>query len=122
MIEQVVVECSRAEETSADLVVRATLASKAPTSARLSGVVHGPYSERARTLPATFDLQPSGEDRLQVTIVDPCYSTPELDMHYEVELELTFGGKRIAHHQTPLVLRRMVYEIATHPGSDDPGS
>lgn len=105
--------CKRAEETSTDLLVEVALASEAPQNAVLSGVVHGPYSRRARTLPATFVLQPAGKTRLELTIIDPCYSTDELDMHYEVELELTLDGQRISEHVAPLVLCRRVCDSAS---------
>jgi hypothetical protein len=62
-------------------------AKAARSTPRIEGLITGPYCAYARTLPATYPIR-SG----QVSIVDPCYWTPELPFLYQIEATAPTAG------------------------------
>ena len=62
-----------------------------PSGARMDGTVRGPFCRHARTLPATHQIA-NGE----VTIVDPCYWTPNTPSYYHFSREDHRQGQRTA--------------------------
>lgn len=90
-----VIHCTSADETRAVLLVRPEFSEPLPVGTTLTGVVRGPYSQQAHTLPAEFKLEPNSDDSLQATIIDPCYSTDELPMQYQFEIVMV----RASHHE-----------------------
>ncbi len=77
---------------------------------RLEGSVRGPFSTRARTLPATTtwsDLGPGPTLMATASIPDPCYWTPDNPALYEVHLRVLDGSREIAATRRTLGLRRL---------------
>jgi hypothetical protein len=77
---------------------------------RFEGTVRGPFSTRARTLPATATLSDSGPgSTLSATasIPDPCFWTPDNPALYDVQLRLLNGTREIASVRRTLGLRRL---------------
>lgn len=85
MIDGASVKCTSADVALAVLEVTPILTSKTDQST-ITGVVRGPYSDASRTLPAEFPLVANTDGTLSTKVVDPCYSTSELKMEYELEL------------------------------------
>lgn len=106
LIDGAVIECTAADETRAAIVVRPRLAGALPAGTALAGVVRGPYSQQAHTLPAEFPLVATDNDALAATIIDPCYSTGELQMDYQIELALVQDHGRETVYRTRLELQR----------------
>ena len=76
----------------------------------LRGHVRGPFTARARTLPATFSLQDLGPGPsllAQATIADPCFWTPGHPFQYEVVAEVCRGAEVIARAEQFLGLRHL---------------
>jgi hypothetical protein len=65
---------------------------------RLIGTLRGPYCERMRTLAAEFTFREvAGESGVAVAeVVDPCLWSPELRHVYQVEVEASCGGRKVA--------------------------
>lgn len=77
---------------------------------RLAGTVRGPFSTRARTLPATTawsDTGPGPTLMATALIPDPCYWTPENPALYDIQLRLLDGSQEIASVRRTLGLRRL---------------
>lgn len=77
---------------------------------RLEGSVRGPFSTRARTLPATTtwtDLGPGPTLMATASIPDPCYWTPDNPALYDVQLRVLDGTREIAATRRMLGLRRL---------------
>ena len=106
MISSAVVLCTSADETRAVLVVRPELTEPLPISATLTGAVRGPYSQLAHTLPAEFKLEPTSADSLRATIVDPCYSTDDLAMEYEIEVAVNQNEACVGTYTTRVQLSK----------------
>ena len=76
----------------------------------LRGHVRGPFTARARTLPATFtlhDLGPGPSLLARAIISDPCFWTPGLRFHYEIVAEVCRGTEVIARGEQILGLRHL---------------
>jgi len=74
------------EATPAEARVYVRLPRSAGPAMRLSGHIHGPLCDFARTLPARVPLIDQGQDDplLAMAVVpDPCFWTPTLPMRYE---------------------------------------
>ena len=106
MIRHVVVECESADDVLAVLVLRPDLAEPLPDGTSLKGVIRGPYSDYARTLPTEFELQQTDDAVLRSAVVDPCYSTDDLAMEYEVDIFSVRGDKCVGEYRTRVALRR----------------
>lgn len=106
MIKGATIECTSADETLAVLVISPELQGPLGEEASIGGVVRGPYCERARTLPAEFALKLNCDGTLTATIVDPCYSTSELKMEYQLELRLVREEGTSADYETRLELKK----------------
>lgn len=106
LISGAAIRCTAADETRAVLIVRPELAEPLPIGATLTGVVRGPYSQQAHTLPAEFKLEPTSDDALRATVIDPCYSTDDLAMEYEIELVVNQNEARICTHTTRVELSK----------------
>src|SRR5438094_7468200 len=75
---------------------------------KLAGVVRGPFSQLARTLPATVPLadQGPGESLLaRAVLPDPCYWTPGAPYLYTVEVEVRDGRRAVAQAKQMLGVR-----------------
>jgi hypothetical protein len=106
LINGAAIECTSADETLAVLVVSPKLSGPLGDEASVGGVMRGPYCDRARTLPAEFVLKLDNDGTLTATIVDPCYSTNELKMDYELELWSEQQGQRSTEFQTRVELKK----------------
>ncbi len=89
------------ESNPAEMRVYARLASPGQTdpAVQLSGVVEGPRSELAHTLPATIplrDLGPGASYLAQAIVPDPCFWSPGAPFLYRVHVELRRDGKTLA--------------------------
>ena len=67
------------------------------------GTVEGPFCDYARTLTTAFAIE---ETTRGVTIVDPCYWTPELPFFYRLQLEAEFPTGPVLTVERPIGLRR----------------
>ncbi len=77
---------------------------------RLEGTVRGPFSTRARTLPATTTWSDTGYGpTLMATalIPDPCYWTPDNPALYDVQLRVLDGSREIGGIRRMFGLRRL---------------
>jgi hypothetical protein len=106
LINGATIECTSADETLAVLVISPELREPLGEEASIEGVVRGPYCERARTLPAEFVLKLHDNGTLVAMIVDPCYSTAELKMDYELELWSEQQGLRATEFETRVELKK----------------
>ena len=106
MIKGATIECTSADETLAVLVITPELSGPRGEEASIGGVMRGPYCDRARTLPAEFVLKLNNDGTLTATIVDPCYSTAELKMDYELELWSEQQGQRSTEFRTRVELKK----------------
>ncbi|MCO6043846.1 hypothetical protein NG895_07990 [Aeoliella sp. ICT_H6.2] len=100
MIEGASVKCTSADVALAVLVVTPIVADESAALPPVTGAVRGPYSNASRTLPAEFKLRPSGDGTLTTKVVDPCYSTSELKMEYELELQIVQNDNRVSKYNT----------------------
>lgn len=77
-----------ATDASAQVYVRAR--NLPPQSGKsLVGRIHGPLSDFASTLPASFEVKDQGAGPhvlAKGSVADPCYWTPEVPFHYRIEL------------------------------------
>lgn len=87
MISRVAIQCNSADETLVVLTITPEFESELPMKSTLAGTIRGPYCDRSRTLPAEFVLQPN-DGTFIASIVDPCYSTDDLKMEYQLELRI----------------------------------
>src|SRR5438045_8862035 len=72
---------------------------EASSQSTLAGTVRGPFSQLARTLPATVSLadQGPGESLLARAILpDPCYWTPGAPYLYTVQIEIRDARRVVA--------------------------
>src|SRR6266480_3457259 len=79
-----------------------------PSQLTLAGTVRGPFSQLARTLPATVPLadQGPGESLLaRAVLPDPCYWTPGSPYLYTVEAEVRDGRRVVAQARRMLGVR-----------------
>ncbi|WP_442481999.1 hypothetical protein [Aeoliella sp. SH292] len=106
MISGATIVCTSADETLAVLVVTPELNGPLGEEASIGGVMRGPYCERARTLPAEFVLKLHDNGTLVAMVVDPCYSTAELKMDYELELWSEQQGLRSIDFETRVELKK----------------
>ena len=75
----------------------------------LRGIVRGPYSTQARTLPAEVKFRDLGPQQagLAVAIVpDPCMWSPEVPQLYQVDVEALRGKQILAEYHGQLGLKR----------------
>ncbi len=82
---------------------------------QIAGHLRGPSSALARTLPASYAVQPlsraAGQPCLaEVVLPDPCYWTPQSPFLYDVQLELTAADHTTDRLETCLGLRRWAVE------------
>lgn len=71
-------------------------------SARWSGTLRGPFTQRGNTLPATFhfrDLGPGPTVLAECLVTDPCYWFPGEPFRYELIVELRAGSESWRYRQ-----------------------
>lgn len=106
MIEGASVKCLSADENLAVLEVTPIFAGEVAETRAATGVIRGPYSNSSRTLPAEFKLVAGDNDKLHTKIVDPCYSSSDLRMEYELVLWIEGSGDSAIKYTTRFELQR----------------
>ena len=101
-----------ASESAATLYVEVPLSGDQPLGPawRLTGVLRGPRSRYARTLPAVYPLHDLGREPTwlaEARVTEPCYWSPESPMLYDLAVELRNGDAVVARvEQTTGLVRR----------------
>jgi len=95
---QLELQIGEATPAEARVYVRSPRSPDAP-AASLTGHVHGPICDYARTLPARIPLIDQGQDHpLALAIVpDPCFWTPALPMRYEAIVDVASSTGMTTH-------------------------
>lgn len=95
MIKTIHIHCLSADSMLAVLEIEPEYDPPLPAEAVITGTIRGPYSERSHTLPADFPVASVPGGKLAARIVDPCYTSGELPMEYEIQLTATQAGKSV---------------------------
>jgi hypothetical protein len=78
----------------------------------INGKLRGPICEKARTLPADFELRTVKTDEgdgvlAEAVVTDPCMWTPEMPHVYQVDVEARQGKELVAEYHGKIGLRRL---------------
>jgi len=96
-----------ADDTLAVVMLRPQFAQPPGEDVQLRGHVEGPFSPAARTLPARLQIAPQPATAPVVLhLVDPCFTTPEVPMEYELQLDLIDASQTRQRYNARIAFRR----------------
>jgi hypothetical protein len=81
-----------------------------PERVIIRGVLHGPFSDRGRTLPAEFAFRatnPAQPNLAEAVVTDPCMWSSEMPQVYRVDAVAEEGERLIAEYHGTIGLRRL---------------